>query len=167
MPAFCIWPGRLAPRCGGTAKQARWHLASAGVGCIQISKEVNSRSERILLRIAHRLLPLFATLHIAHNCRWRIFLFVCLSWRKKTSTSRAAQTPETTSRTRNTNTKINNKSNRPDAMSSRQTKKAALAALRERRAGLSAASSKLEEYCLLYTSPSPRDAHESRMPSSA
>ena len=23
------------------------------------------------------------------------------------------------------------------------------------------------EYCLLYTSPSPRDAHESRMPSSA
>ena len=31
-------------------------------------------------------------------------------------------------------------------MSSRQTKKAALAALRERRAGLSAASSKLEEY---------------------
>ena len=73
-------------------------------------------------------------------------MFVCLSWRKKTSTSRAAQTPETTSRTRNTNTKINNKSNRPDAMSSRQTKKAALAALRERRAGLSAASSKLEEY---------------------
>ena len=31
-------------------------------------------------------------------------------------------------------------------MSSRQTKKAALAALRERRAGLSAASSQLEEY---------------------
>ena len=25
----------------------------------------------------------------------------------------------------------------------------------------------LEEICLLYTSPSPRDAHESRMPSSA
>ena len=31
-------------------------------------------------------------------------------------------------------------------MSSRQTKKAALAALRQRRSGLSAASSKLEEY---------------------
>ena len=25
----------------------------------------------------------------------------------------------------------------------------------------------LQYYCLLYTSPSPRDAHESRMPSSA
>ena len=25
----------------------------------------------------------------------------------------------------------------------------------------------LDKYCLLYTSPSPRDAHESRMPSSA
>ena len=25
----------------------------------------------------------------------------------------------------------------------------------------------LQDFCLLYTSPSPRDAHESRMPSSA
>ena len=31
----------------------------------------------------------------------------------------------------------------------------------------SKASKKFTESCLLYTSPSPRDAHESRMPSSA
>ena len=35
--------------------------------------------------------------------------------------------------------------------------------------GFYAAKRELEKgnYCLLYTSPSPRDAHESRMPSSA
>ena len=68
---------------------------------------------------------------------------------KKPSTSRAAIPKHhfPGAPAPNTNTNINNTPTQPtNAMSSRQTKKAALAALRERRAGLSAASSKLEEY---------------------
>ena len=34
-------------------------------------------------------------------------------------------------------------------------------------AGLAISSKMTSQICLLYTSPSPRDAHESRMPSSA